>query len=151
MSLQHTFYIIDSEIINRKQKIDETAILNNNYDKIILSDQLIMYLMDTMKWIPSFNLAKSKSDYGINYHGITLFKEEGLKKLYKIINAWIVMFSNASEHIELKGSFMFNDDNEGYYEKILYEKNDLLILFNSFKNLIKKAINLKMFLIHFGI
>ncbi len=133
MSLEHTFYLISKNFISGHQKYSNYhEILSKNKKSVVISDEIILYIQDSIKWVQRIDPSKNQEGYGLNYHGITIFDEKGLTKLCKIIEAWIFLFENAPDEFELKGNFILHEDGHGYYEKSKFEKNALIKNFRYF-------------------
>ena len=55
-------------------------------EQIHIEDNLILYIVDTLKWIDTFSSLKTnRKTKGLNYHGVTYFKGDSIRKLRKII------------------------------------------------------------------
>ena len=62
--------------------------------EVHLDDNLILYIIDTLKWVKTFSkLENNIEKNGLNYHGITYFKDEGIKKLKNILFHWKNIFN----------------------------------------------------------
>ena len=73
-------------------------------EQIYISDDLISYIFDTLNWIDTFSdLKTSDTEKGLNYHGVTYFKGDNIKKLKKIIFYWKELFNRAKKKFELMG------------------------------------------------
>ena len=53
----------------------------------------------------SINIENNIEKNGLNYHGITYFKDEGIKKLKNILFHWKNIFNLGEDVIELEGIF----------------------------------------------
>jgi len=74
--------------------------------EVHLDDNLILYIIDTLKWVKTFSkLENNIEKNGLNYHGITYFKDEGIKKLKNILFHWKNIFNLGEDVIELEGIF----------------------------------------------
>ena len=74
--------------------------------EVHLDDNLILYIIDTLKWVKTFSkLENNVEKKGLNYHGITYFKDEGIKKLKNILLHWKNIFNLGENVIELEGIF----------------------------------------------
>lgn len=73
MALQHEFYLIPdtTELVLLMDWENNQNIL----DSVVLDDELILYITDSLAWIPTKNPGKRgiPNQHGINYHGVTLF------------------------------------------------------------------------------
>ena len=74
--------------------------------EVHLDDNLILYIIDTLKWVKTFSkLENNIEKNGLNYHGLTYFKDEGIKKLKNILFHWKNIFNLGEDVIELEGIF----------------------------------------------
>jgi hypothetical protein len=124
-------------------------------DSVEIHDDIILYISDTLKWIPSKNpaLRGTPRGAGINYHGVTLFDEESAIILGNVFNSWKHLFENSPEVLKLTGKYMTNVDlvDSGHYEKLFLNRNEVLKQFDkiiSFANILSKG---SFYLFHCGI
>ena len=83
--------------------------------EVFLEDNLILYMMDSFEWIKTLSkLEENVEKYGLNYYGITYFKEESITKLKNIILHWINIFNLGEKTIELRGLFSINEKKHSY-------------------------------------
>lgn len=125
-----------------------------NLLSVSIDDDIIVYIHDSLQWISTFNPSTRTPHYGLNYCGITVISQDDeLLKLKRIIKAWADLFKNAKAEIELTGSYYTNSGNhkEGGYEKLKYNKIDLLNKFSKLIEIIEMARIEKKSVIHFGI
>ena len=100
--------------------------------EVHLNDNLILYIFDTLEWVNTFSDLKDNNEkMGLNYYGITYFKDEGIKKLKNILLHWKNIFSLAGDMIELEGIF-YNDKRKRnsknkYGKKYIIENLEKLI------------------------
>ncbi|MCP1182983.1 hypothetical protein [Paenibacillus sp. 1781tsa1] len=100
-------------------------------------------------WDSHGNIHKS----GLNNCGITVIEEQdALLKFHQLIQAWIDLFSHATDPIVLTGSYGFDgEEQKGCYEKLLYNKVELINELHKLANMAKYAeVNGKC-IVHFGI
>ena len=73
-------------------------------EQIHIEDNLILYIVDTLKWIDTFSSLKTnRKTKGLNYHGVTYFKGDSIRKLRKIIFYWRELFNIAEKKFKLMG------------------------------------------------
>ncbi|MGG4442311.1 coproporphyrinogen III oxidase [Brevibacillus fortis] len=113
MGLTHEFFLVRSE------SDDEPV------EQVVLSDNLVLYIQDSLRWIPSFNPSTQEDYFGLNYHGITLIRHEGANLLKDICLSWSRLFSLAPSTFQLTGDFVSDDNGNGYYEKLNCTRDDL--------------------------
>lgn len=95
-----------------------------------LHDDMFGYMQDSLKWIKTYNPDKNKSELGFNYFGYSIIEKKGAAIFLKIMEAWLLLFSQAPDEIKLTGSYLWADDEEpkqsGYYDKLSFSKKELL-------------------------
>jgi hypothetical protein len=106
MNLVHEFYLV-SQPMDAKQ-IWMLRESNNVIDTVTIHDDMIQYILDSLKWIPCKNPAKqgNPSGFGINYYGVTLFDKQSSASLNGIFSSWRDLFKNAPITFELTGNFV---------------------------------------------
>lgn len=100
--------------------------------EVHLDDNLILYIIDTLKWIKTFSkLENNIEKNGLNYYGITYFKDEGIKKLKNILFYWKNIFNLGEDVIELEGIFYNSQKKKNsknkYRKKYIIESLEKLI------------------------
>ena len=100
--------------------------------EVHLDDNLILYIIDTLKWVKTFSkLENNIEKNGLNYHGITYFKDEGIKKLKNILFHWKNIFNLGEDVIELEGIFYDSQKKKNsknkYRKKYIIESLEKLI------------------------
>ena len=100
--------------------------------EVHLDDNLILYIIDTLKWVKTFSkLENNVEKNGLNYHGITYFKDEGIKKLKNILFHWKNIFNLGEDVIELEGIFYNSQKKKNsknkYSKKYIVESLEKLI------------------------
>ena len=100
--------------------------------EVHLDDNLILYIIDTLKWVKTFSkLENNIEKNGLNYHGITYFKDEGIKKLKNILFHWKNIFNLGEDVIELEGIFYNSQKKRNsknkYSKKYIVESLEKLI------------------------
>lgn len=138
MSLKHEFRISENEYCDRE---------NSTADTISISDDLVRYMSDSLCWIKTFWNGKKEKE-GLNYYGFTIIKGENVKKLRKIIAAWIGLFENSTSRIILTGAYMID---ENKYERIEFDKEVCLVQLMALEKLCVEAEKGKKDVLHEGI
>ncbi|MUT65693.1 hypothetical protein [Paenibacillus sp. NEAU-GSW1] len=125
MALEHEFYLIPITIDVERFWMNR----ENNpkvIDSVVIHDDIVQYVSDTLKWIPSRNpaLNGTPAGAGINYHGVTLFDEISARNLKSVFSSWRDLFLNSPTALELTGEFVMVEGGEqsGYYEKLVYNR-----------------------------
>jgi hypothetical protein len=152
MGLEHEFYLV-SETMNLEELFDLRK-SSKVIDRVIIHDDLIQYINDSLVWIPSKNPAKQANSHsrGINYHGITLLDQQSANALKGIFTSWRDLFKNAPDTFKLTGNFVEGEnEQEGTYEKISINRDEVV---NQLEKIISMSEYLATgngFLYHYGI
>ena len=122
-------------------------------DHVFFDDDFIVYLNDSLDWIPSWNPSTKIGCKGLNIYGVTTIDGQNLIILRGIIQAWTDMFGFAPENIVLKGSYFTigGIDQSGQYERLEYKKTDLIKKLKKLIKLIDKALAEDKCILHLGI
>lgn len=134
MALVHKFKLVlkteENDFYKEKTNRNiQTNVLSNG-EQIELSDNIILYILDSLNWVPTYSSLDSGMKYGLNYHGMTYITQEGASIMKKIIKSWASLFSNAPEFFEITGLYTWEDNAEqGKYEKISIKRDEIVDVF----------------------
>ncbi|MEO2204676.1 hypothetical protein ABGV42_13100 [Paenibacillus pabuli] len=136
---------------DRNGKIHKNGLAPDN--QAHLDDNFISYIYDSLQWLETRNPSTGERSMGLNNYGITVIEDQQvLQRLHQIINAWIELFSSAPETIILRGDYCIDDGGKkGYYEKLLYNKVDLITELKKLARMAVHAVEHGKCLVHFGI
>ena len=81
--------------------------------EVHLDDNLILYIIDTLKWVNTLDKFRIKKNKGLYYHGSTYFEKNSIRKLKEIIFCWKNLFSEATENFEIE--VLLEQNKEEYY------------------------------------
>ena len=154
-------------VIENKSRVNENMYTSYSWDShgnihksglksefyAALEDEFIAYIYDSLRWLDTWNPSTCMRYSGLNNCGITVIEEQdALLKFHKLIQAWIDLFSHATDPIVLTGSYCVDGEvQKGYYEKLAYNKVELIYELHKLANMAKHAeINGKC-IVHFGI
>lgn len=137
MSLVHEFILTNQN----------GNIFSLNVEKISISDDLILYMGDSLNWIDSMWNGRDEKK-GLNYYGETIIREQNVDKLRNVIQAWINLFELSTEEFILTGNYLLE---ENKYEKVPFNKKDVLLQLKSLYFLCEKAIEQNKDILHSGI
>ena len=132
MALEHCF-----SIIKNKEKIEKATI----------PDDFMNYIKDSTFWIISLWNGKTLKN-GLPYYGQAVISNSELIRFKIILEKWRDLFALATEKIILTGNFLVE---EMKYEKIVYEKSELLDMLDKLLQLCDKAEKLKAEILYEGI
>ena len=119
-------------------------------EQVYIEDNLILYIVDTLKWINTFSSLKTnKETKGLNYHGVTYFKGDSIRKLKKIIFYWKELFNIEEKKFELKG--IYYSPKRKKYLKNRYIKKEVIESLENLINLCDRAEKENKIIKHSGI
>ena len=119
-------------------------------EQIYISDDLISYIFDTLNWIDTFSSLKTNRETkGLNYHGVTYFKGDNIKKFKKIIFYWKELFNIAEKKFELMG--IYYSPKRKKYLKNRYSKKEVIESLENLINLCDRAEKENKIIEHRGI
>lgn len=149
MGLEHKFYLIP----DTTELTDFYINKKNIIDSVVINDDVILYILDSLYWIPSKNPSSRNQiiGKGLNYYGLTLFDKQSSEALIGVFSAWKSLFKNAPEVIELTGEFVFSDGEEGEYEKIMVNRGELIMQLDKIISMSRLLADGNYYLYHCGI
>lgn len=102
MSLEHEFYLVPATVDVKNFWMDREK-NRNIIERVMIHDDLIQYFLESLKEVPSRNpVSRNVSEqYGLNYHGVTLFDYQSAHKLRSVLSAWREVFENKFSLMEL--------------------------------------------------
>lgn len=120
---------------------------------VVLSDELIVYLLDFIHWIPVYYPAKRAEGFGIHYYGITKIEQKGAGIAEQLFCSLVSMFSLGPETIELTGRSQWGNDTniDGEYERYVFDRDKLCQDLKSFIRLLRRVKNREGYVLHYGI
>ncbi|MHC5229815.1 hypothetical protein ACYSNW_16245 [Enterococcus sp. LJL99] len=110
--------------------------------KISIDDHFILYIFDSLEWVPSRWIRISNKKKGLDYYGITFFVAKEIDSFKAILMSWYALVQNAPDKFKLARS-LFPED-WFYKEQILGELENVIAL-------CEQANKEKKVLVHFGI
>lgn len=118
-----------------------------------IDDDLLNYFNDSLEWIKSTGPSSSFPGNGLDRYGYTIIKDMvSLGTFMRIITSWKNLFNNAPNEIIITGDYGWNADSEtGFYEKITFNKFELVESLNNLIEVTETAIKNNQCVIHFGI
>ena len=110
MGLVHQFAIIPKD--------SDVSIVSSDMDSVSISDVIIQYIGDSLKWINT-NWNGKKMQNGISYYGFSFIEDGEIIKLKKILKQWVELFRLSPDEFYLTGEFL---PDEKRYENILVKR-----------------------------
>ena len=152
MGLEHRFYLMCETIgINDIWTLREN---NRVIDNVVIHDDIVQYISDSLEWIPSKNPAEkgNPNGQGINYYGVTLFDEQSSKSLKAIFTSWRDLFENAPNTFGITGNFVCGDnEQDGEYEIINIKRDEVVNQLGKIISMSEHLAKGNYYLYHLGI
>ena len=148
--LYHDFFIKEEKVFLDIDYIDP----ENRVDTIMLRDDFIWYIYDSLKWIKNYNPSKQESYTGLCLYGVTEIYGDALVQFRGILSVYRDLFEYAPNEIILRGLFSFEDCEDidtGAYDKLNYNKKHLLTKLNNLIKMCTKALLEDKSILHYGI
>lgn len=140
MALIHEFTIIEKD--------SSINFIENGMDKIDVSDNLILYMGDSLRWIETCCNSMQTTENGLDYYGYTIIKGENIIKFRSIVTCWKNLFEEAPQEFMLTGNFL---PDESTYEKNLYKKKEVIQQLNALEIMCNEAQAKNGYILHNGI
>ncbi len=156
MGLEHEFFLVTYDEYEEMSYDGYYFSLEDSSNVVLLHDDIIQYIQDTLRWIPSINPAMNyEIGFGLNNYGITLFDKEGAEVIFKIAKAWGDLFSNGPATLKLTGNYGWgpgdNAITDGDYERLDISRDELVKSFRKLQLFSEKVISNNYFILHHGI
>ena len=148
--MNHDFFIK-----NEKVFLDIDYVYpENRPDTIMLDDDFIWYIYDSLKWISFYNPSKQEFDKGLSLYGVTEIYGESLIQFRGILTVYKTLFEYAPNEIVLTGQFEFEYNvgmESGSCTKLVYNKKDILEKLNNLIKMCSKALSKNKSILHYGL
>ena len=139
MGLAHQFAIIS--------QYSNESIISSDMDCVSVSDMVIQYIGDSLKWVHTMWNGK-KFQEGISYYGYSVIENDEIIKLKNIITRWVELFCLSPDEFYLTGDFLPDEEK---YENALVKREEIIKTLNSLIFICEKAINVGAKILHNGI
>lgn len=128
-------------------------------DALLIHDDIIIYLNDTLKWIICHNPAyKSLPKLeGLALYGPTIIKKDGAVVAQRVFRNWTTLFANGPKRLRLTGGYGWIEGKSieatGKYSVIKADRDDLVRKLNILADWSKQVVESKgkLFILHLGI
>lgn len=116
---------------------------------IKINDNLVQYMLDSFRWIPTHWNKIAAENNGLNYHGATFIVERSdILQMKNIIIGWKNLFELASDKFILHTEY---DVEERRFVETNMEKNSVVSELDSLIVLCENALKEEKIIVHFGI
>lgn len=166
MTLTHDFVLLNKNEFSYDDCCD--LIGGISFD-VSIYDDLILYFMDYLKWLPTYSPLLKKRIYGLDYHAMTIMDVEGATEALILFFSLVNILKLSPNVLTLTDIYTFVqayddliDPNENVdrilretagYEKIIMQKRVVIQQFEILSELIQKVIdsNNSLYVLHLGI
>ena len=140
MSLSHQFAVVS--------KNSNSYIISSEMEYASLSDNVYIYIKDSLNWINS-NWCGKKVSNGLAYSGFSYIEGVfNIENFERVIFHWKNLFELAPDEFYITGNYSIDDNN---YEQILLKKQDVIMELSNIIKICRKAININGKILHNGI
>ena len=127
----------------------------NDPSAIRIHDDLMHYMFDTLKWIPSFNPDKRVPYSGLCTCGNTVIKSDGAVIAARVFHAWANLFAHGPEQLCLTGlwSSTEGEPHSGQYLRIEVRRDEVvskLMILAGYADQVAES-NDELYMLHMGI
>lgn len=121
-----------------------------------LNDDIVLYMMDTLRWVPSINPVNPSQwgGHGLNYHGPTVINKTGAGKAARLVRLWAAILQEGPDSLELTGLFEWDEGDpsaSGRYAVITASRDELVKTLTDIADFAEKATMGRYYLLHLGI
>jgi len=151
----HQFYLLeegDYDYMNYQQHLVFST-------PVEIEDDLIMYLYDTLRWVPNDNNNLNKppevSFYGLDLEGRTIIGKRGARMFRDILLSWANLFSLGPDSLTLTGRFelSYGKDNiqTGNYQKVHLMRDETVNLLRILADWAARVVDENVVILHLGL
>lgn len=123
---------------------------------IRISDYLLGYMVDSLRWIPTLNPATGEAHKGLCWYGPTVIWREGAHVAEQVFSAWANLLDTGPPTLELTGPYTWiegESSKDGGYERLIFPKDATV---SSLRELARCASSVAvsdgaLYLLHLGI
>jgi hypothetical protein len=108
MGRNHDFLILAS----KDHPIENWNQWHHNSNAIQIHDDILHYMADTLKWIPTCNPAAKHPYKGLCWYGPTVIQEAGAQLAAKILGLWADLYTCGPAVLRLTGGFSWQLEND---------------------------------------
>ncbi|MNE33957.1 hypothetical protein D3C80_1276570 [compost metagenome] len=166
MALMHNFVLLNKDEFSYDDCCE--LIGKISYD-VSIDDDLILYFMDYLKWLPTYSPLLKIRMHGFDYHTMTIMDVEGATEALILFSSLVNILKLAPNVLKLTGTYNFklvDDDiiepnqevdrilrDTAGYEKIIMQKSEVIQKFEILIGLMQKVIdsNKNLYVLHVGV
>jgi hypothetical protein len=162
MTMEHHFWLFRQ---GERAYTDYKEFVGRSHAPVMIHDEILRYLSDTLQWIPTLNPAKNERSYGLNMYGPTIIDQSGGGLFQQIFASWSHLFACGPERLTLRGLFNWQWPFEepehviaeselhklGSYERMSISRDDYIERLTKLAHFGERASTGQFFVLHLGI
>ena len=149
--LYHSFQLVDRKSFDYS---DYCKLISTQHP-VKIHDNVIHYILDTLKWITSYNPATNEEMTGLSLYGPTVVRKEGAHCALRIFSAWADLFSNGPSVLDLSGPYTWknSDPKRGNFTKVTVKRDEIVNALREVKDFLQKILDAsdEIYLLHLGL
>ncbi|HTN87838.1 MAG TPA: hypothetical protein VL242_29355 [Sorangium sp.] len=149
--LDHDFFLLD----RAEHPFTAYGDFAGSSGAIQIHDDLVQYMTDALRWIPSLNPARKRRGFGLNIHGPTIITDAGAPIARRIFESWERLFSSSPPMLRLTGAWCetVGSPGTGRYLKLTYRRDDAVTRLRGLASLCRRVERGggQRYLLHMGI
>ncbi len=126
MSLDHDFILVSAEELGST----EYSELARREGAVHLHDDLVAYLHDSLRWIPTINPAMAdERGLGLNTHGVTAILHDAAGQAAEVFHCWAELFRLGPDILSLTGQWtaIAGEPESGSYARIAFSRDAVVL------------------------
>jgi hypothetical protein len=128
----------------------------NDPRAVKVDDDLVLYMLDTLQWIPTVNPANPAAwrGRGLNYWGPTVINRAGAGKAASLFRLWAALLQEGPEDVELTGGYEWAEGtavSEGRYAVVTAKRDAVVRSFHAIAGYAEQAASGEFYVLHFGV
>jgi len=149
--LMHEFIVLSLP----SQPFADYSKYSNCVEAVVIHDEIISYISDSLKWFSSYNPAKGmEPQVGLNSNGPTVVTTDGAGRMNAIFDGWASLFDNAPSSFELTGGMCHSGIETSIWEvaKLNVDREDIVRDFRAvarMASIVEKS-NDTSYILHYG-
>jgi hypothetical protein len=151
MSLNHDFLLRDRSV----HSDTDYSRQHHPGDAILLHDDFLRYISDSLGWIPAENPAKrGEPGMGLNFYGPTSITQRGAQQAFGVFSAWAALLALGPPTLRLRGlwSFIEGEPQSGAYDVLELDRDELVAKLRCLAEWTQAVtVNPDLYVLHLGI
>ena len=151
MTLEHGFLLVEEK---HHKKVASPS-LPGSTDLYRLHDDLIQYMGDTLKWLPTTNPSRNEPGQGLNLYGRTVLAAAGASMAAKLFEGWAGLFRLGPQQLALTGDWsqIEGDPDSSGYERLHFDRDATVAVLEGIASICRRAASSKgkLVVVHLGI